>query len=133
MESDGSKRSRSDGAAARAEAEVRPAAALAFNRANAAFRDGNWTEALAECDQALAEDGALTVAAVLRARCLTNLGRLEEARDAYGSVLRTDAANFSAWLELGNVSRRLGTVERAVQCYEQAGPPYPRSPAARRT
>jgi predicted O-linked N-acetylglucosamine transferase (SPINDLY family) len=118
MEPEGGKAPQPNGAGAGA--EVRPAAALAFNRANAAFRDGNWTEALAECDKALAEDGSLTVASVLRARCLTNLGRLEEARDAYGGVLRTDAVNFSAWLELGNVSRRLGAVERAVQCYENA-------------
>jgi protein O-GlcNAc transferase len=128
MDSDDSKRSRSDGpaagaatgAVARSNVDVRPVAALAFNRANAAFREGNWADALAECDTALAEDGLLAVASVLRARCLTNLGQLEQARDVYGSVLRVDAANFAAWLELGNVSRRLGAVERAVQCYEQA-------------
>ena len=124
MESDQSEQSQSNGAkgssSVNAGAETPSAAALAFNKANSAFRNGNWSDALTDCEQALSTDANLTVAASLRARCLANLGRLEEARDAYGDVLRVDATDFSNWLEFGNVCRRLGAVERAVQCYERA-------------
>lgn len=120
METDENNLPQNGGPTARSDTNVRPAAAQAFNRANADFRRGNWRKALAGCDKALAEDGSIIIAAVLRARCLSNLERLEEAREAYESVLCADATNFSAWLELGNVCRRLGDTKRAVQCYEQS-------------
>jgi protein O-GlcNAc transferase len=57
---------------------------------------------------------------ILQARCHVRRGNLESARDAFAAALRIDPRQFSAWLELGNVSRRLGESERAVQCYERA-------------
>ncbi len=97
-----------------------PAAALAFNRANAAFRAGHWTDALVQCDTALVAEPTLVNAAVLRARCLTNMGRLDAAREAYTAALRLAPEDFSAWLELGNVCRRLGSADRAMACYDRA-------------
>ncbi|CAD5371023.1 TPR_REGION domain-containing protein [Rubrivivax sp. A210] len=107
-------------AQAAAEAARHAEAALRFNEANAAFRDQRWADALALSGQALALDAELAVAHVLQARCHVRMDRLEEARDAFAGALRLDPAHFSAWLELGNVSRRLGARERAVQCYERA-------------
>jgi predicted O-linked N-acetylglucosamine transferase (SPINDLY family) len=103
-------------------ATVDPAtpAALAFNAGNAAFREQRWADALALARQAIALSPGLVVAHMLLARCQTRLDDLEAARDSFAVVLRLDPAQFSAWLELGNVSRRLGAIERAVQCYERA-------------
>ena len=95
-------------------------AAQKFNEANAAFRAQRWADALALAEKALALDGELVVGHVLQARCLVRLEKLEEARNAYASALRLESTHFSAWLELGNVSRRLGAMERAVQCYARA-------------
>lgn len=99
---------------------VSPEVARSFNQANAAFRKGDWDEALSWSEKALEADSSLTVATMLRARCLTNLGRLEEACETYRDALKSDVANFTAWLELGNVCRRMGDSKRAVECYEKA-------------
>lgn len=103
-------------------------AALAFNAGNAAFREARWQDALNRAREAIALNPDLVVAHLLQARCQVNLNNLEAARDAFAAVLRLDPAQFSAWLELGNVSRRLGAVERAVQCYERAAACNPDDP-----
>jgi len=95
-------------------------AAQKFNEANAAFREQRWADALALAEKALALNAGLVVGHVLQARCLVRLDKPEAARDAFAAALRLDPKQFSAWLELGNVSRRLGAMERAVQCYERA-------------
>lgn len=100
-------------------------AALAFNEANAAFRAQRWADALVWADKAIALNAELAVGHVLQARCLVRLDKPELARDAFAAALRVDPRQFSAWLELGNVSRRLGAAERAVQCYERAAASNP--------
>lgn len=95
-------------------------AASWFNLANALADAGRHDEALAACDGVLEREPSMGPAQLLRARCLSALGRLEEARDAYAAVLQGDAKVFSAWLELGNVCRRLGDAARAADCYERA-------------
>ena len=95
-------------------------AAQAFNDANAAFRDERLNDAFMFVNAALELNPALVVAHVLQARCHVRRGNLESARDAFATALRVDPQQFSAWLELGNVCRRLGDIERAVQCYERA-------------
>jgi predicted O-linked N-acetylglucosamine transferase (SPINDLY family) len=107
-------------ALAAAESSHQALAAQAFNAANAAFREQRWAEALALASQAVGLDAGLVVAHVLQARCHVRLDKLDAARDAFAAALRLDPTQFSAWLELGNVSRRLGAIERAVQCYERA-------------
>jgi protein O-GlcNAc transferase len=95
-------------------------AAQAFNEANAAFRDERLNDAFTPVNAAIELNPALAVAHVLQARCHVSRGNLESARDAFSTALRVDPQQFSAWLELGNVCRRLGDIERAVQCYERA-------------
>ena len=95
-------------------------AALAFNAANAAFREERWADALALAGNAVGLNPELVVAHLLLARCQVRLDQLDAARDGFAMALRLDPMQFSAWLELGNVSRRLGAIERAVQCYERA-------------
>ena len=96
------------------------AAALAFNKANAAYRAGDWAGALAWCGEALEHGKSFTLAHILKARTLSNLGRLADAGAAYDEALRSDPQNFTAWLERGNICRRLETPARALACYERA-------------
>ncbi|MCP5086735.1 MAG: hypothetical protein GY952_08045 [Rhodobacteraceae bacterium] len=71
-------------------------------------------------DAALAVAPDLTIARLMRARCLALLGETEAARDAYLAVLERDAKNFSAHLELGNIWRRLSNRELATASYQRA-------------
>jgi predicted O-linked N-acetylglucosamine transferase (SPINDLY family) len=91
-----------------------------FNLANLQYELQQTEPALESVQAALHRAPDLGEARLLRARCLTRLERLEAAREAYADLLRLDATQFSAWLELGNVCRKLGHAERAVQCYERA-------------
>lgn len=100
-------------------------AALAFNKANAAFRAGDWTTALDDCEQALAISQDLLLAHILKARVLSNLGRLADAGASYESAIRLDPQNFTAWLERGNISRRLDMPEKALACYQRAAAARP--------
>lgn len=45
---------------------------------------------------------------------------LEAIRASLINRVKEEPNHFSAWLELGNVSRRLGNFERAVECYMMA-------------
>jgi predicted O-linked N-acetylglucosamine transferase (SPINDLY family) len=102
------------------EEALKAQAAAAFNRGNAAFRESRWVDALEFAERAIALNPSLPIAHVLKARCHARLGDLTAARDAFAAALRLDDRHFSSWLELGNVSRRLGERERAIQCYERA-------------
>jgi protein O-GlcNAc transferase len=91
-----------------------------FNLGNALYEIQDTEPALEAAESALQRLPELNDARLLQARCLTRLERLEEARQAYADLLRRDATQFNAWLELGNVCRKLGHAQRAVQCYERA-------------
>jgi predicted O-linked N-acetylglucosamine transferase (SPINDLY family) len=104
----------------RATASPQAPAALWFNLANALMDGGEHEQALQALDEAIARDPQMRAVGLQRARCLVRLSRLEQARDAYAQVLRVDETDFSAWLELGNVCRRLGDPERASECYQLA-------------
>lgn len=100
-------------------------AALAFNKANAAFRAGNWTAALDGCERALVISQDFVLAHILKARALSNLSRLPEAAACYESALRLDSENFTAWLERGNIYRRMDMPEKALACYQRAAAARP--------
>ena len=103
-------------------------ATLWFNLGNALLDAGEVEQALQALDAALARDPQSLAACMQRARCLVRLERLEDARSAFAQVLRTDEKDFSAWLELGNVCRKLGDTERAVECYQLAAECRPDDP-----
>ena len=95
-------------------------AAQAFNLGNAAFKAGDWAQALSSMDTALQLDAGLVPAALLRARCLVNLGEWMPAREAFAQTLRLDPANFSAWLEAGHLCKQMGELGQAAAAYQQA-------------
>ncbi len=97
-----------------------PEAVAHFNRANAAFRAGDWARALAGYDAALAVDAALEPAALQAARCLVRLERWMPAREAFARTLRLNPASYSAWLEAGHLCRRMGQREQALGAYRRA-------------
>ena len=99
---------------------ITPQAANAFNQANAAFKAQEWEKALEGAEQALTSSPSLLVAAILRARAMVQLGRLQDAAAAFADALKIDPGNFSAWLERGNALRRLGNETQATTCYERA-------------
>ena len=97
-----------------------PAAADAFNQANAYFKAGQWAQARAAYEWALQQDPQMEAAALQWARCLVRLGDLQAARDAFSQLLRAFPANYSGWLEAGHLCRQQGVPQQAVACYNQA-------------
>jgi predicted O-linked N-acetylglucosamine transferase (SPINDLY family) len=96
------------------------AAALAFNAANAAWREERWQVALEAYSAAVAAAPSLVDAHLGRARCLVKLGQLMAARAAFADLLRVAPTHYSGWLETGHLCRQLGAMEQADVAYRHA-------------
>ena len=83
-------------------------AAMAFNEANAAYKTGDWQQALLCAENALAAHAGLVPAHFMKARCLVKLGQAMAAREAFAQTLRLDAGQFSVWLEAGHLCKQMG-------------------------
>jgi predicted O-linked N-acetylglucosamine transferase (SPINDLY family) len=99
---------------------VPEAAALAFNAANAAFREERWQAALEAYSAAVAAAPALADAHLGRARCLVKQGQLMAARAAFADLLRVAPTHYSGWLETGHLCRQLGAMDQADAAYRRA-------------
>lgn len=95
-------------------------AAVAFNAANAAFREGRFAEAVKLASDAAKLVPDLTIAHVLKARSLHRMGDFVAARAAYELALRLDPVNFDALLEHGNVLRAISAPHEAAASYKTA-------------
>lgn len=95
-------------------------AAIAFNQANAAFREARFNEVLVFVEAALKAAPDLVEAHVLKARVFRRLDQIEAARAAYESALRVDPKSFDALLEQGNVLRGFGEDDEAAASYTAA-------------
>ncbi|MEM9967904.1 MAG: tetratricopeptide repeat protein [Pseudomonadota bacterium] len=102
-----------------------PDAAEAFNKANAAFKVGDFEVALAHADIALKSMPDMVIALLVRARCLRSLAKPQEALVAYQKALSLDPANFNAHLEAGNIYRQFGDFDAAVKSYSRASESRP--------
>lgn len=95
---------RGDAGAARAAIQAVTAAArdpgLLLRAAMEADRQGYEDLSLACAESALARDPRLLPALLQRGRCLTALGRIGEAADAFRAVLARDPAHPGAWFSL---------------------------------
>jgi predicted O-linked N-acetylglucosamine transferase (SPINDLY family) len=91
-----------------------------FNAGNAAFRQGQWEQALALVTQALSQQANLVPGWLLKARCLVNLAQWMPAREAFAQTLRLDPKNFSAWLEAGHLCKQMGELGQASAAYQHA-------------
>jgi predicted O-linked N-acetylglucosamine transferase (SPINDLY family) len=91
-----------------------------FNAGNAAFRQGQWEQALALVTQALSQQANLVPGWLLKARCLVNLVQWMPAREAFAQTLRLDPKNFSAWLEAGHLCKQMGELGQASAAYQHA-------------
>lgn len=105
---------------ARAHPNLAPQAALAFNAANAAWRENRPDHALAEIEKAVAAAPDLAIAQVLKARILRRQGHLAKARQAYELALRSEPDHFDARLERGNILRATGDAQAAADDYRAA-------------
>ena len=95
-------------------------AAIAFNKANSAWRQGQIADALSHSKLAVQIAPAFVEGHILKARALRRLSENTQASDAYKAALAVDAANFAALLEHGNVLRDLGATDRASDSYAKA-------------
>lgn len=95
-------------------------AAIAFNAANAAFRQQDYATALVQADAALAIAPDFAMSRLMRARCLKALNNLPRAFQAYEAVLVLEPQNISAHLELGNVHSQMGAAQQAETSYLKA-------------
>jgi predicted O-linked N-acetylglucosamine transferase (SPINDLY family) len=102
------------------EIAVPEAAALAFNAANAAFREERWQAALEAYSAAAAASPALADAHLGRARCLVKQGQLMAARAAFADLLRLEPTHYSGWLETGHLCRQMGAMDQADAAYRRA-------------
>ena len=100
--------------------DIPRAAALAFNAANAAFRNNDFSAALEQAGKALNEMPRFALAHLMRARSLKAMGDLRDAAAAYEAVLEAEPDNFNAHLELGNIRRQQGSLDDAAKCYSKA-------------
>lgn len=95
-------------------------AANVFNEANAAYKQGEWAQALIAAETALEAHDGLVPAHLIKARCLVRLGQLMAAREAFAQTLRLDPKNFSAWLEAGHLCKQMGELGQASAAYQHA-------------
>ncbi|MGV0960376.1 MAG: tetratricopeptide repeat protein [Limnohabitans sp.] len=96
------------------------AAAQSFNAGNAAFKKGEWAQALALATQALSEHAGLLPAWLMKARCLVRLSQWMPAREAFAQTLRIDPRHYDAWLEAGHLCRQMGELMQAAASYQRA-------------
>lgn len=100
--------------------EQQPASTEALAAAHAAFQQEQWQQALALCDEALAQNAQQELAWLLKARCLVRLGEWMPAREAFAQTLRINKGNYSAWLEAGHLCRQMGELQQAAMSYQRA-------------
>lgn len=103
-------------------------AAVAFNKANAAYRAGNLIEARTAIEHAVTAAPDLPQVHVLNARILRQLGDDVAARSAYDAALDRDPTQFDALLERGNVLRALSVPSEAASSYVMAMAARPEDP-----
>jgi protein O-GlcNAc transferase len=92
----------------------------AFNAGNQAWREKDAKAALAYYLDACLLDPLLVPAHLGRARCLVQLQRWMEAREAFAAVLRLEPGHYSAWLEAGHLCRQMGELQQAAGAYQRA-------------
>ena len=85
----------------------------ALRRANRAFDDGRYAEALVAYEEAGRATPPLSAAWVGRGAALGRLGRHEEAREAFGRALELNPANAEARVNLGLVALATGDIDSA--------------------
>ncbi len=102
------------------ESTLEPQAIESFNAGNAAFRQGDWEQALAHVTQALVHHEGLVPGWLLKARCLVRLSQWMPAREAFAQTLRLEPNNFSAWLEAGHLCKQMGELGQASAAYQHA-------------
>ena len=100
--------------------EQQPATNEAFAAANAAFQQEEWPQALALCEEVLAQNAQQELVWLLKARCLVRLGEWMPAREAFAQTLRINMGNYSAWLEAGHLCRQMGELQQAALSYQKA-------------
>ena len=95
-------------------------AAESFNAANAAWRKGDWAEAIERYRHAGSLNPSLAQAHLGIARCLVKLGDWSEAQMAFSACLSIDPHQYSAWLEAGHLFRKSGQFSQALAAYKRA-------------
>jgi len=108
--------------------QISEQAALSFNRANTAWREGRFEQARDAAARAVQLAPELAITHVLLARILRRLGDEPAARAAYDAALIADPTNFDALLERGNVLRALGDHDLAALDYASAMEARPLDP-----
>jgi arylsulfatase A-like enzyme/tetratricopeptide (TPR) repeat protein len=81
------------------------------------FGHGEFTDAIALCDSALAHDPTNLQALVTRSHALYRLGRLDEAKASYERILALDPENVGAHFSLAAIAHGRGDYEAAERGY----------------
>ena len=98
-----------------------------------AFQQADSKAALGFLDNAVAGDPSVGRFHNTRAVLLSIVGRLEDARDAYGAAIPLEPDNANNWTGLGSVLDRLGDTEAAVDACRRATEIDPQSSQAHGT
>ena len=81
---------------------------------------GEYADALAPLDRATELDPDMAAPHIYRGMALTELGRIDEARDALTRGTELDPASADGWVGMARLQLRLGERERALQTAEHA-------------
>jgi tetratricopeptide (TPR) repeat protein len=98
-------------------------------RAQDAFSQRAYNEALALADSAEGLAPHLADAPFLRGLIFTELRRYKEAEEAYNKVLSLDPYYQGVWLNLGSTALRRGDARKALSLYQKELKTYPTSAA----
>jgi len=111
-------------------AQTGATAARLNNLGVASMNQQKFEQALAQFQQALEADPALTVARVNEGIALVSLQRYEPARAALEAVVKQDPKNARAWYNLGLLHKSLGEAEPALDAFTRTTTLAPDDPDA---
>jgi predicted TPR repeat methyltransferase len=79
-----------------------------------------WARCVQACEKLFLLESKQVSAHLLHARSLANIGRLDDAKIAYGKALQLDKQCAQAWYQLADVQRQQGDSNNAIENYQQA-------------
>ncbi|WP_010325269.1 TDP-N-acetylfucosamine:lipid II N-acetylfucosaminyltransferase [Marinobacterium stanieri] len=84
------------------------------------YNIGQYQAALNVCDSCLGTNLEQPGLLQLKASALKALHRLEKAKGLFEHLAKLQPADFRHWMDIGNIERDLGNLDRALECYQQA-------------
>ncbi len=79
----------------------------------------HYDDAIASCDDSIAENPDDALSWLMRGMALENQGRYESAIHSYDRVVQIQPEDYLAWFKRGSVLQQLQRYEEAIECYDK--------------